>query len=102
MTVMYRGSAKYTRVPTDDSGLRNTDVGFTPAQFKSREEETVPWKAVGLAAVLFVLGSLLLTAGCLIHTGHVDNEIYGDRYNFFFVYNRKLEWRTIQAYSVAH
>jgi len=39
----------------------------------------IPWKPIGLAFALFVVGGILLAAGCLIHTGHVDQGVYGDR-----------------------
>lgn len=54
------------------------DDAFLPEQFEIRKK-TVPWKAIGYAIGLFVIGTALLIAGCLIHTGHVDNEKYGDR-----------------------
>ena len=50
------------------------DDAFLPEQFEIRKK-TVPWKAIGYAIGLFVIGTALLIAGCLIHTGHVDNEV---------------------------
>jgi len=51
---------------------------FLPEQFQVKCRP-VPWKAIWYAIGLFVLGTAMLIAGCLIHTGHVDNEKYGDR-----------------------
>ena len=47
---------------------------FLPEQFELKKRP-VPWKAIGYAVLLFVIGTALLIAGCLIHTGHVDNEV---------------------------
>lgn len=54
------------------------DDAFLPEQFEMKKRP-VPWKAIGYAVGLFVIGTALLIAGCLIHVGHVDNEKYGDR-----------------------
>ena len=47
---------------------------FLPEQFEIKKRP-VPWKAIGYAIGLFVVGTACLIAGCLIHTGHVDNEV---------------------------
>ena len=39
----------------------------------------VPWKSIMYAVALFVMGTILLVCGCLIHVGKVDNDRYGDR-----------------------
>ena len=39
----------------------------------------VPWKAIGMAFLLFGLGTFLLVLGLLIHTGHVENDKEEDR-----------------------
>ena len=93
---MQRRTTGYSRLPTEDpdgpdvasftdeaSNVEFTSKpkrsgAFLPEQFQLKAEK-IPWKPIGLAFLLFLGGSLLLTAGCLIHTGHVDNETYGDR-----------------------
>ena len=79
---------KYERIPSEDqsdipsvhkSTKRSKKFeNFLPEQFKLRERP-IPWKAIGYAAILFVLGTVLLLCGCLIHVGHIDNQRYGDR-----------------------
>jgi len=79
------GSAKYARLrdyeeeSCETRGSKKPD--FLPGQFRclNDEDSKVPWKAILLATLLFLLGSVLLAAGCLIHTGHMDNDKYGDR-----------------------
>ena len=61
------------------------DDAFLPEQFEIRKK-TVPWKAIGYAIGLFVIGTALLIAGCLIHTGHVDNEV-----RFELIFLRRFE-----------
>jgi hypothetical protein len=44
-----------------------------------RPNKKVPWKSISYAVGLFVMGTVLLLCGCLIHIGKVDNDKYGDR-----------------------
>lgn len=60
----------YMSVPNDDSG-------FSDAQFEAPPQR-IPWKALSLAAFLFVVGTSLLIVGSLIVTGHIDTK-YSDR-----------------------
>ncbi|CAF4950944.1 unnamed protein product [Pieris macdunnoughi] len=61
----------YVRVPNDDSG-------FCDSQFEVPPQK-IPWKAIALAAFLFIVGTVLLTVGLLIVTGHIDTK-YSDRF----------------------
>jgi len=80
----------YSRLPTndvessEDEQRLSRDAGFSKRQYKKDDEwnlqkNKIPWKEIAFAAFLFVVGTILLFAGCLIHTGHVDNEQFGDR-----------------------
>ncbi|KOB79036.1 UPF0414 transmembrane protein-like protein [Operophtera brumata] len=63
-----------------DDGYRlvsNDDSGFSDAQFEEPPIK-IPWKAISLAVFLFVVGTILLIAGSLIVTGHIDTK-YSDR-----------------------
>ncbi|OWR53980.1 transmembrane protein 230-like [Danaus plexippus] len=60
----------YVSVPHDDSG-------FSDAQFEVPPLK-IPWKALSLAAFLFVVGTSLLIVGSLIVTGQIDTK-YSDR-----------------------
>ncbi|CAH1249910.1 TMEM230 [Branchiostoma lanceolatum] len=63
--------ARYSRLPQDDDG-------FIDLQFE-RPPRKVPYKAIGLAAVLFLLGSALLTVGALLLSGVYIDPQYADR-----------------------
>ncbi|XP_066264512.1 uncharacterized protein [Branchiostoma lanceolatum] len=63
--------ARYSRLPQDDDG-------FIDLQFE-RPPRKVPYKAIGLAAVLFLLGSALLTVGALLLAGVYIDPQYADR-----------------------
>ncbi|KAL0083248.1 hypothetical protein F4703DRAFT_1929928 [Phycomyces blakesleeanus] len=53
------------------------DSGFTPEQFESPE---IPSKfAIGLATLLFSLGSLLIVLGVLIKLGYIVSDVWLDR-----------------------
>ena len=45
-----------------------------------RPSAKVPWKGVLYACVLFLGGTTLLTIGCLIVTGHIDQEKHSERF----------------------
>lgn len=57
--------------------VSNDDSGFSDAQFEEPPIK-IPWKAISLAAFLFVVGTILLIVGSLIVTGHIDTK-YSDR-----------------------
>ena len=54
--------------------LLNPVTHFLPEQFNLKERP-IPWKAIGYATILFILGTILLLCGCLIHVGHIDNQV---------------------------
>ncbi|XP_073997461.1 transmembrane protein 230-like [Rhodnius prolixus] len=56
---------------------KKTDDSYIDEQF-SHETPKIPWKAICLAAMLFLGGIFLLITGILIVTGHLDTK-YGDR-----------------------
>ena len=70
---------KYQKLPTEDY-VEDIPKGkkkfsdFVPEQFY-RPERPIPWTAICYATLLFVIGTILLLCGCLIHVGHVDNEV---------------------------
>lgn len=57
--------------------VSNDDSGFSDAQFEAPPPK-IPWKAITLAAFLFLVGTILLIVGSLIVTGHIDTK-YSDR-----------------------
>lgn len=61
----------------DYTKLTATDNGFVDAQF-IHPPPKIPWKAVTLAALLFIAGSALLVIGSLVVSGHIDSK-YSDR-----------------------
>eukprot|EP00123_Amoebidium_parasiticum_P011102 comp20508_c0_seq1/m.26232 comp20508_c0_seq1/g.26232 ORF comp20508_c0_seq1/g.26232 comp20508_c0_seq1/m.26232 type:complete len:117 (-) comp20508_c0_seq1:565-915(-) len=50
---------------------------WTPGQFV-KPKKKVPYKAIGLAVGLFVLGSLFLSLGAGLQTGYIETQ-YHDR-----------------------
>eukprot|EP00092_Neocalanus_flemingeri_P041924 GFUD01045659.1.p1 GENE.GFUD01045659.1~~GFUD01045659.1.p1 ORF type:complete len:135 (-),score=33.57 GFUD01045659.1:899-1258(-) len=79
------GEVRYRKLPqtedvTDESDrLSQNQEEFLAEQFE-RPPAKVPWKAIIYALVLFLLGSVLLTVGCLILTGYIDQVEHGDRF----------------------
>ncbi|XP_028313061.1 transmembrane protein 230b [Gouania willdenowi] len=61
---------RYSRLASDDDG-------YTDLQFK-RSPPKVPYKAIALAAVLFLIGSVLIIIGALLLAGYFNVE-HSDR-----------------------
>ncbi|XP_013381000.1 transmembrane protein 230 [Lingula anatina] len=70
--VVNNSSAQYHRL------TKSSDDGFIDLQFV-RPPPKVPWKAISLAVVLFVVGSILLTIGALLLSGTLIDQKYADR-----------------------
>ncbi|XP_055518250.1 transmembrane protein 230a [Leucoraja erinacea] len=58
------------------SKLADSDDGYIDLQFKKHTPK-VPYKAIALATVLFLIGTLLITIGALLLTGYIDST-YSD------------------------
>ncbi|XP_069774126.1 transmembrane protein 230a isoform X2 [Narcine bancroftii] len=58
------------------SKLADSDDGYIDLQFKKHAPK-VPYKAITLATVLFLIGSLLIIIGALLLTGYIDSS-YSD------------------------
>jgi hypothetical protein len=61
-------------------------------QYDIKPKVRIPWKAIGLAAVLFLGGTLLLVLGSLLVAGRIDAKvsaslIYGITLNYEFKYS---------------
>ncbi|XP_069813836.1 transmembrane protein 230 [Dendropsophus ebraccatus] len=54
------------------SKLSDTDEGYIDLQFK-RSPPKIPYKAIALATILFLIGTLLIVIGALLLTGHIGN-----------------------------
>ncbi|XP_028852765.1 transmembrane protein 230b [Denticeps clupeoides] len=57
---------RYSRLASDDDG-------YIDLQFK-RSPPKVPYKAIALAAVLFLIGSVLIVIGALLQAGYFNVE----------------------------
>lgn len=55
--------------------MQQTDDGFVDSQFQG-ELSRIPWKAIALAAFLFIMGSLLITVASLILAGFFNEKYY--------------------------
>lgn len=64
MTVRYK---KLTSTYDTPSGAEK----YIDLQFK-KPPTRIPWKAIGVATTLFIIGSTLITVGALLLSGHID------------------------------
>ncbi|KAM8974863.1 transmembrane protein 230 isoform 2-T2 [Pelodytes ibericus] len=53
------------------SKLSDTDEGYIDLQFK-RSPPKIPYKAIALATVLFMIGTLLIVIGSLLLAGYIS------------------------------
>ncbi|XP_041089262.1 transmembrane protein 230-like [Polyodon spathula] len=53
------------------SKLADSDEGYIDLQFKKTPPK-VPYKAIALATILFLIGSLLITIGALLLSGYIN------------------------------
>ncbi|KAM4748167.1 transmembrane protein 230 [Rhinophrynus dorsalis] len=53
------------------SKLSDTDEGYIDLQFK-RSPPRIPYKAIALATVLFMIGTLLIVIGALLLAGYIS------------------------------
>ena len=90
------------------------DSGFVDAQFE-RPPPKVPWKAIVLAMLLLVMGTVLTTVGGLILTGYIVDPRYADKYipmlvigiltfipGSYHVYLAYYAWMEAPGYSFEH
>ena len=82
-----RNRKGYERLPTEEKSDSDSEKtvpkkkkflkripDWLPEQFKGKEVP-IPWKSMAYATFLFVVGTILLLIGCLIHTGHVEEHV---------------------------
>ncbi|XP_060787739.1 transmembrane protein 230b [Neoarius graeffei] len=62
---------RYSRLASDDDG-------YIDLQFK-KSPPKVPYKAITLAAVLFLIGSILITVGALLLAGYFEVQDHRER-----------------------
>ncbi|XP_038641258.1 transmembrane protein 230a [Scyliorhinus canicula] len=58
------------------SKLADSDEGYIDLQFKKLPTK-IPYKAIALAVILFLIGSLLITIAALLLTGYISSS-YSD------------------------
>lgn len=59
---------KFTRSYTSSDGEVYSSLQF------AKPEGKVPWRAIRTAAVLFVIGSILIVVGSLLLAGYIDKK----------------------------
>jgi hypothetical protein len=63
----------YRRLPDHE------DTGFNKSQFidpnRASRAARVPWRAITLATILTVMGSLMISIGCLLVLGVLDEKV---------------------------
>ena len=50
------------------------ETQYTELQFKHREPP-IPIKAILIALVMFIAGSIMIIIGALLFTGHINNKV---------------------------
>ncbi|XP_072538045.1 transmembrane protein 230b [Salminus brasiliensis] len=60
------------------SKLASDDDGYIDLQFK-KSPPKVPYKAIALASVLFLIGTILIVIGALLLAGYFDIQDHRDR-----------------------
>ncbi|KAI7862791.1 Zgc:162251 protein [Spinellus fusiger] len=60
------------------------DSGFTAEQFET-PDVPIPWNAIGLATLLFSVGSLLIVLGVMIKLGYILSDVWLDRGTPFLI-----------------
>ena len=72
---------RYRKLKNEDED--DVDAGhgsdFDNSQFEKTPAK-VPWKAITYALILLLVGTILLTIGSLIVTGHIDQEKHNERF----------------------
>ncbi|CAM1154182.1 Uncharacterised protein r2_g4245 [Pycnogonum litorale] len=63
-----RNTVRYQKLPTNDND------GFVDMQFE-KPERKIPWKAIALACILFIGGSILILIASLLISGHIDAKV---------------------------
>ncbi|MEE6479153.1 hypothetical protein FKM82_012154 [Ascaphus truei] len=64
------------------SKLSDTDEGYIDLQFK-RSPPKIPYKAIALATILFMIGTLLIVIGALLLAGYISKGGYAEMPNEF-------------------
>jgi hypothetical protein len=59
------------------------DNGFSESQFRVKEPE-IPIKAILIAVVMFLVGSVMIIIGVMLFTGYISAQVRDE--NFFYYY----------------
>ena len=70
---------RYRKLKQEDEQDEVDGSDFDKSQFE-KPKTKVPWIAISYAVILLLIGTILLTIGCLIVTGHVDQEKHNERF----------------------
>ena len=71
---------KNTIMPTKDASKSfryhrlERDTQYSELQFKHKEPP-IPFKAIIIALVMFIAGSIMIVIGALLFTGYINNKV---------------------------